>query len=194
MCPGALCAYTRARNELNTTSVITRACSGSPDTCPGPDSDHPADSSYICIPASSFSSFTASQVFGAFAICLQLLLTFLMVLKKVQARGFAACSWATILCLIIAVCCAVLGLRQIENCEDGKLQQIDPSFTITYTTSLLPAPNAIIAAIFFEFFIWACVRPPHAHIFTCAYTRTHISYIYIQYTHAYAHALPTHFL
>jgi hypothetical protein len=135
---------------------ITAPCAG--DTCPA-QADASSQSNNICIPANSLASFNSSKVFGSFAIFLQLILPILMFLKKINNCAFAALSWTIIVFLVISACCALLGLRQIETCEDGAILKSlsDPSFTVTFTTLLLPGANCMIAAIFFQFFLWMYV-------------------------------------
>ena len=117
----------------------------------------------ICILPAAVASFTLSQVFSAFAVIMQLLLPVLVVLNKVQSRSFAAFSWLIVVLLIVAVCCAVLGAQALENCIFQKLmsqnqgQQQGPPPTISYTTTLLSSSICLIAAILFQFFLWACV-------------------------------------
>jgi hypothetical protein len=155
---------------VDNTSYITQACPAQPGNqpwqasypCIGPISGDSITN--ICILPAAVASFTASQVFSAFAIIMQLLLPVLVVLNKVQSRSFAACSWLIVVLLTIAVCCAVLGAQAFENCMFNTIspnqgQQQGPQPTISYTTALLSSSNSLIAAIFFQFFLWACVPP-----------------------------------
>ena len=135
------------------TYTIKSACSGDPNTCPQP-TDPSGSSLDICIPSSSKSSFDACQVFGAFAICLLLILPPLVFLKKASSTIFSVSSWAIIVFLVISVCCAVLGCRQIEYCQDDLL--FPPESGVTYTRQAFTSTgaNSIIFAILFQFFIW----------------------------------------
>lgn len=141
-------------SAFDQTWSITSACpSSASNACP----DFDQIGATMCISSDSFASFTASQVFGGFAVCLQLLLPALIFTNKLQSRAlFCFVSWCIIIFIVISVCCAVLGLRQIENCEDNnlieKLQQA--SFDISQTTLLQPGANSLIAAIVFQFLIW----------------------------------------
>ena len=118
----------------------------------------PGDSSdqNICILPTSFASFAASQVFAAFAITLQVAqpaLVMLVAFEKVHTHIFSISSCAIIVFLIISVCCAALGAQKFEDCLFQLVAMTAPS-SASYSTQLLPGANNIIAAIFFQFFIW----------------------------------------
>ncbi len=144
--------------DQSQTFSIKSACPGADNECIKP--INPADAAYntnydVCIPASSYSSFTASQVFGAVAICFMLILPCLIFFQKVNRVAFAICSWIIVLCLIISVCCAVLGCRQIESCiEQNNVPTTDASTSITKQAYTYGGANCIVAAILFQFFIW----------------------------------------
>jgi hypothetical protein len=137
------------------TFTIKSACPGAVDICP--QLIDPFDTSInpaVCISSSSFSSFAACQVFGAFAICLLLTLPPLIFLNKASSTIFSVSSWSIIVFLVISVCCAVLGCRQIENCQDDLL--FPPNSGMSYTRQAFTSTgaNSMIFAILFQFFIW----------------------------------------
>jgi hypothetical protein len=138
------------------TLTIKSACPGAADTCPQPIDPSASSPNYeVCIPSSSFSSFAACQVFGAFAICLLLTLPPLIFLNKASSIIFSVSSWSIIVFLVISVCSAVLGCRQIEYCQDNALVP-PPDSGVTYTRRAFTSTgaNSLIFAIVFQFFIW----------------------------------------
>ena len=150
--------------SVDATTYIKQACPNQPTNqtsqnvaypCIG---SVPGDSSdqNICILPTSFASFAASQVFAAFAITLQVAqpaLVMLLAFKKVHKHSFTISSCAIIVFLIISVCCAALGAQKFEDCLFQLAAMTAPS-SASYSTQLLPGANNIIAAIFFQFFIW----------------------------------------